>query len=94
VKITPSEVEHVADLGRLSFTPDEINSFSRHLNDILTYVATLERLDTSKVEPTSHVVELTNVFREDRTEPSLPVDESLSNAAENEGGTFIVPRII
>ncbi len=94
MKITISEIEHVADLARLSFDPVEVEGINRQLNDILGYMGKLEELDTSEIEPTTHALELINIFREDRVKPSLPVEESLSNAPEREDGAFVVPRII
>ena len=94
MKITISEIEHVAQLARLSFEPDEIRDFARQLNDILGYIGKLEELDTNSIKPTTHALELTNAFREDESRPSLPVDEALSNAPEHENGLFVVPKII
>jgi len=94
VKITTSEIEHVAQLARLSFDPSEIENFNRQLNDILGYINKLEDLDTSLVEPTTHALELTNAFRKDEVKSSLPVEKTLSNAPEQEQGKFVVPKII
>lgn len=94
MKIDTSEIEHVAHLARLSFNPSEIEDFSRQLNDILGYISKLEELDTSRVEPTTHAMELTNVFRKDEVKPSLPVEKTLSNALEREERGFVVPKII
>ncbi|MEA1992747.1 MAG: Asp-tRNA(Asn)/Glu-tRNA(Gln) amidotransferase subunit GatC [Thermodesulfobacteriota bacterium] len=94
MKITTSEIEYVAQLARFSFDPSEIENFNRQLNDILGYISKLEELDTSRVEPTTHALELTNAFRKDKVKPSLPVEKILSNAPEQEGGRFVVPKII
>ncbi|PXF56355.1 MAG: Asp-tRNA(Asn)/Glu-tRNA(Gln) amidotransferase subunit GatB [Deltaproteobacteria bacterium] len=94
MKITISEIEHVAQLARLSFDPSEIENFNRQLNDILGYISKLEELDTSRVEPTTHALELTNAFRKDEVKQSLPVEKILSNAPEQEQGKFVVPKII
>ncbi len=94
MKITTSEIEHVAHLARLSFDPSEIENFNRQLNDILGYISKLEELDTSRVEPTTHALELTNAFRKDEVKPSLPVEKILSNAPEREKEGFVVPKII
>ncbi len=94
MKITTSEIEHVAQLARLSFDPSEIENFNRQLNDILGYISKLEELDTSRVEPTTHALELTNAFRKDEVKPSLPVGKILSNAPGLEHGKFVVPKII
>lgn len=94
MKITTSEIKHVAQLARLSFDPSEIENFNRQLNDILGYISKLAELDTRQVEPTTHALELTNAFRKDEAKPSLPVEKILSNAPELEEGRFVVPKII
>ena len=92
--ITREKLAHVARLARLSFSDEELSSFTGQLNDILGYVAKLEELDTHGVEPTTHALHVTNVFREDNTASSLPVDEVVANAPQEENGAFVVPRII
>ena len=94
MKITTSEIKHVAQLARLSFDQSEIENFKRQLNDILGYISKLEELDTSQVVPTTHALELTNAFRKDEVKPSLSVEKTLSNAPELEGGGYVVPKII
>jgi len=94
VKITVSQIEHMAHLARLSFNPSEIEDFSKQLNDILGYIGKLEELDTSRVAPATHALEFTNAFRRDEVKPSLPVEKTLSNAPERERRGFVVPKII
>ena len=94
MKITKEQVEHVAKLARLAITEEEKAIFSEQLSSILTYVEQLNRLDTSKVEPTSHVISMQNVFREDRVKDSLPREEVLAGAPEASEEFFRVPRII
>ena len=93
-KITVSEVEHVAHLARLIFNPEEIEAFTRQLNDILEFVDKLHALDTSNIEPATRAIKLVNVFRKDEIKPSLPVEEVAANAPQAEKGAFVVPRII
>lgn len=64
------------------------------LNGILGYIETLNGLDTSNVEPTSHAVPVVNVMRDDEPGPCLPRDEALQNAPDRAGEFFRVPRII
>jgi aspartyl-tRNA(Asn)/glutamyl-tRNA(Gln) amidotransferase subunit C len=94
MKITKEQVEHVAKLARLAITDGEKATFSDQLSSILTYVEQLNQLDTSKVEPTSHVISMQNVFREDRVKESLPREEVLAGAPEASEEFFRVPRII
>lgn len=92
--LTREEVLHVADLARLSLGPEEIELFTRQLNDILAYVSKLQELDTTGVPPLAHVIPVFNVFREDRVTDGLPREIALSNAPAREEGAFLVPRII
>ena len=94
MKISQEQVKRVAKLARLSLTPEETERFSEQLSHILSYIEKLNQLDTSKVEPTSHVLPLSNVFREDQARPSLPAEEALANAPDREGPFFRTPKII
>ncbi|MCK4262278.1 Asp-tRNA(Asn)/Glu-tRNA(Gln) amidotransferase subunit GatC [bacterium] len=94
MKISKKDVEHVAKLARLRLAEEEKEKFGKQLSEILEYVKKLNELDTEKVEPTSHVVPLKNVMREDEVRPSLPVEDVLRNAPVREGKYFKVPKII
>ena len=94
MKLSREEVEHVARLARLSITEEEVKIFRQQLSDILTYIGKLNELDTSKVEPTSHVLDIQNVFREDHVTPGLSREDALAGAPEQEEGFFRVPKII
>lgn len=94
MKITRQQVEHVAKLARLAMGNEEKELFTRQLGEILAYIEKLKELDTSKVEPTSHVLPLKNVFREDEVRPSLPREEILKNAPDRTEEFFRVPKII
>jgi len=88
------DVEKVARLARLELSEEEKATFGSQLEQILTYMEQLNRLDTSGVEPTSHAIPVYNVFREDEVRPSLPQEEVLAIAPDEEDGHFKVPRII
>ena len=94
MKITVEEVEHVAKLSRLTFSPEETALFTRQLDNILGYVDKLNELDTTGIEPTSHVLPIKNVFKVDEPRPSLTPDEALANAPERSGDFYRVPKII
>ena len=74
MSITVKDVEHVAALARLALSEQEKEQFAGQLNAILAYAGKLNELDTADVEPTSHVLPLANVMREDETSPSLPIE--------------------
>lgn len=88
------DIEKVAKLARLELSEDEKETFGNQLEQILTYMEQLNRLDTTGVEPTSHAIPIHNVFREDETRPSFSQEEVLSIGPDEEGGYFKVPRII
>lgn len=94
MKISPEEVKHVADLARLEMTPEEVESMTRQLDGILSYVAKLNELDTEGVAPTTHAISIVNVFREDQVKPSLDREDVLANAAQQDGASFVVPKVI
>nr|HID59658.1 Asp-tRNA(Asn)/Glu-tRNA(Gln) amidotransferase subunit GatC [Desulfobacterales bacterium] len=94
MKISKDEILYVARLARLSLTPEALDLFTRQLEEILTYMDKLNRVDTTGVPPTSHTIPISNAFREDEIKPSLPRKAVLANAPEAEKGNFIVPKII
>jgi aspartyl-tRNA(Asn)/glutamyl-tRNA(Gln) amidotransferase subunit C len=94
VKITREDVEKVALLSRLEVAGDDIAKFTGQLNAILDYVEVLNKVDTAGVEPTAHVLPLKNVMRPDAARTSLPREEALANAPEQEDGYFKVPKIL
>jgi len=94
MKITLKEVEHVAKLSRLELSPAEKEEYTETLNSILEYMEMLNRLDTSAVEPTAHVLPLKNVFRQDKLQETLAKELALANAPDEENGCFRVPRIV
>lgn len=92
--ISQDEVEHVARLARLALQPEETRRFTEQLNAILTYMEQLNAVDTTDVEPTAHVLDLTNVFRDDVGRQTLAIEEALANAPEVAQQYFVVPRIV
>jgi aspartyl-tRNA(Asn)/glutamyl-tRNA(Gln) amidotransferase subunit C len=92
--ITIQDVEHVASLAKLSFTEEEKRKLALELNEILAYMEQLNSLDTERVEPLSHVIELGNVFREDDLRPGLDREEALRNAPARTDKFFRVPKVI
>lgn len=88
------EVEHVASLARLSLTEDEKCAYEEELKDVLTFMDKLGELDTEGVEPTIHVLDMQNVFRDDEIKEGLPIEDVLKNAPEQEDDCFVVPSIL
>jgi aspartyl-tRNA(Asn)/glutamyl-tRNA(Gln) amidotransferase subunit C len=82
---------HVASLARLELREDELERLGAQLNDIIAAVSKVAELDLTDIPPTSHPLDLVNVWAEDEPHESLPVDEALANAPEREGSYFRVP---
>jgi aspartyl-tRNA(Asn)/glutamyl-tRNA(Gln) amidotransferase subunit C len=94
--LSRAEVERIAALANLELTELEIETFGRQLADILAYAEQVQRLDTTDVEPTSHMLAGRPVDRSDDERPSLERDVVLERApdAAREAGLFQVPRVI
>ncbi|MFH1783760.1 MAG: Asp-tRNA(Asn)/Glu-tRNA(Gln) amidotransferase subunit GatC [bacterium] len=92
--LTKKDVEYVAKLARLEFSEEEKKQYTSQLGSIMEYISKLNELDTSAVEPTSHAVDLKNVFRADEVVPSPGAREILANAPEEEDGYFKVKKVI
>jgi len=93
VQISREEVLHVARLARLALTDEEVERFRGQLSAILEAVGKVSELDLEGVPPTSHPLDLANVFAEDEPRPSLPREEALANAPDPEDGFFGVPPV-
>jgi len=94
MKITKDQVLYVADLARLDLDAEMIDKFAGQIGTILDYVDKLNEVDTEGIRPTSHAISLTNAFREDEPDEHLERDQALANAPQEEGGNFVVPKII
>jgi len=92
--VTIKDVEHIAQLAKLEFTDAEKEKFTHQLNQILEYVEQMNKLDTSNVEPLSHVIELSNVFRADEVKQGVSTEEALKNAPSKTEEFFKVPKVI
>lgn len=93
-KITTQDVEYVAGLAQLILDDDSKERLVHEMGDILEYMDKLEELDTEGIEPMMHVLDLTNVFREDVVRESLSREVVMENAPKSDGEYFLVPRIL
>lgn len=87
-------IEHLAQLARLSVSENEKTLFASQIDGILSYMDKLNELDTGNIEPTSHVIQLSNVAREDLPKDSLERDDALMNAPDRTEKFYRVPKII
>jgi aspartyl-tRNA(Asn)/glutamyl-tRNA(Gln) amidotransferase subunit C len=93
-EITREQVEHLAGLARIALTPDEIETMTRELGQIVDNVAKVAEVATDDVPATSHPIPLTNVFRDDVVGETLTVEQALSGAPDHDGSRFRVTAIL
>jgi aspartyl-tRNA(Asn)/glutamyl-tRNA(Gln) amidotransferase subunit C len=93
MSISREDVIHVAHLARLEIPEDEIERVREELGAILEAVGKVSELDLEDVEPTSHPLDVVNVYGEDEPRASLPREEALRNAPDPADGAFRVPAV-
>ena len=91
--ISRDVVEHVAQLAHLGLQPAEVDEMTAQLSSVLDHVGRLQEVDTSGVPPTSHVVPLQNVMRDDEVIPSWPPNDVLANAPRRVDDLFEVQAV-
>ena len=89
--ISHEQLLHVARLARLELREDELERLGAQLNDIIAAVGKVSELDLSDVPPTSHPLDVVNVWGDDEPRDSLSLEDALANAPEPEDGSFRVP---
>ena len=93
-RISKDEVKHVAHLARLEFSEQDVEKFANQLDAIIGFAEQLNELDTSNVKPTTHVLDMKNILREDKSVKGLPREEVLKNAPDHQDGQVRVPTIL
>ncbi len=94
MSVTKKDVEYIAELARLKFKEEELESFTHQLNEILSYIDKLNELNTENIEPFSHPIENINVFRNDELKKSISTEDALKNASDKTEEFFKVPKVI
>ena len=92
--LTVDEVRHIATLARLALNEQEEARIAEQLSDVLDYADRLQAIDTSEISPTATVLPLQAPLRPDQARPSPPLQAILSNAPDQQGGQFRVPRVL
>lgn len=87
-------IEYIANLSRLELTEQEQEQAKTDLTDILTYMDKLNTIDTTGIEPMSHILPIKNVFREDVLKPSTDRALLLQNAPDQKDGSYKVPKTV
>ena len=93
-KLTEQQVRRVGRLARLNLNDEQVRRLTRELGAILEYVAQLEELDTSDVQPLAHCLPIQNVLRPDEVRPSLSNEQALQNAPQRDAPFFAVPKVL
>lgn len=93
-KLTDDQVRHVAKLGRLKLSDDQVHYFAEQLSHVLSYVEKLNEVDVEGVEPMAHPTDMTNRFRDDEPTPGIAVDAALHNAPAADPPFFKVPKVL
>ena len=93
-EINPDLIRHIATLARIKLGEEEVEPFRQQFVRIIDYFDKLNQLDTEGIEPLTHAVEISNVLSDDVTSPSLPTDQALCNAPDQEGNFFKVPKVL
>ena len=94
MKITTEMVDYISELSRLKLPEEEKEKMTGELEQILAYMDTLNALDTSGVEPMTHIFPVNNVFREDEEKDEWSREEILENAPKQKDGFFQVPKTV
>jgi len=92
--VSRDDVRSIATLARLDFSEEEEASIEQDLNQILDHVSDLDSVDTSGVEPMTHVLDLSNRARPDSTEARISREDAFRNAPDTDGEHFRVPKVI
>ncbi|OEH93387.1 Asp-tRNA(Asn)/Glu-tRNA(Gln) amidotransferase subunit GatC [Bacillus solimangrovi] len=93
-RIDKEQVKHVAHLARLAISEEEAEMFTKQLDAIIGYAEQLTELDTDNVEPTTHVLDIKNVLREDEPRKWLSQEDVMKNAPDSANGQIRVPSIL
>lgn len=94
MKVSADDVKYIAQLSRLTVPETEMEKFTEQFNQILNYADILQKIDTAGIEPTAHVLPVSNVLREDVAKEGVTHEEALRNAPAVHNGGFKVPRVI
>ena len=94
MEITKELVEYVAELSRIRLNPDQTEKMQKELGEVVRYMDRLNTLDTTGVEPMSHVFDVHNVLREDVIRPSCAREELLKNAPVHTEDSVVVPKTV
>lgn len=94
MSIDKNTVKYTAYLARIELGDKELEKLSTQLHDILDFIDKLSKLNVENIPPTSHILPINTVLREDKAGESLPIEKTLANAPERKDSFFAVPKVI
>ena len=94
MQVTDEMIANLASLSRLKFNDEEKIEIKKDLQRMISFVEKLNEVDTTGVEPLLHMTDVTNVYREDIVQGSMPKAEALANAPVADENYFKVPKVI
>ena len=94
MKVDHEALQKIAHLARLEIRPEEETDLLNSLNSVLTWMEQLNEVDTTGVEPLTHMSDETNVLRDDVVGNHLPREQALANAPQHDGQFFEVPKVM
>lgn len=94
MKIDKKDIEYIANLSRIELDEHEKETFTHQLGGILSYIEKLNKLTTDDVTPLAYTMDVSNVFREDTSKNSIPLEDVLVNAPAIKGVFFKVPKVL
>ena len=92
--ISDETIEYVGILSKLELSEEEKEQAKKDMGSMLDYIDKLNELDTTGIEPMSHVFPVKNVFREDIVTNGDGSKETLANAPLEKDQSFKVPKTI
>ncbi|MDP2941004.1 MAG: Asp-tRNA(Asn)/Glu-tRNA(Gln) amidotransferase subunit GatC [Candidatus Omnitrophota bacterium] len=94
MSINKQTIEQVAHLARINLPAKELEKLSSQLEGIIDFIGRLKKVNVDNIAPTSHILPINNVLREDLPGESLSHEKAMENAPQRQGSFFVVPRVI
>ena len=94
MSLTPDDVKAIARLARLAIADADIPAYAKNLSSILEFVAQLDKVDTSTVQPMAHPLDMSQRLREDAVTERVERDRYQRNAPQTEAGLYLVPKVV
>ena len=94
MKVDKALIKHIAEISRLNLTESEIKEFLPQLKEILAAFSKIKQVNTDKIKPSYHVVEIKNALREDSPKKCLDNETALKNTKHKKDGYFMGPKVV